>query len=450
MPDGCDAGRVPRRIADGATRPGGMRMTDYATADFFRDENLLRNPYPYFDFLRRQCPVYRESQHGVVMVTGYEEAAAIQGDVERFSSCNSTSGPFAPFPVALEGDVSALIDRHRYELPFSDMILSLDPPEHTARRGLLMRLITPRRLQESEQYMRELAEKTIEGFIANGECDFIREFASPYTMLVIADLVGVPDEDRDKFLAHFTQPADDRGGVGSTSGAAMEKNPLAWLYEEFCGYVEERRRRPTNDVLSGLATATFPDGSLPDVLDVVRVATIIFSAGLESSTRFLSSAVMILAEHPELQRRLRAEPDLISNFVEEVLRTESVVKGDFRLARVPSEVAGVEIAAGSHVMLLHGAANRDPRVFEDPDEFRLDRPNARHHMAFGRGIHTCPGAPLVRAEGRAAIERLLARTREIRISAEAHGPADARRFDYMPSFVLRGLTSLRLEFEAAP
>jgi cytochrome P450 len=425
-------------------------MTDYATADFFRDEELLRNPYPYFDFLRGQCPVSRESRHGVVMVTGYEEAAAIQADVERFSSCNSTGGPFAPFPVPLEGDdISALIDQHRHELPFSDMILSLDPPEHTAHRGLLMRLITPRRLKENEEYMRELAERTIDGFIGKGECDFIREFATPYTMLVIADLVGVPDEDRDMFTERFSSKPSDGRGVGSTSGEAMTDHPLAWLYGKFCAYVEDRRRSPRDDVLTGLSTATFPDGSLPEVLDVVRVATIVFAAGHESSTRFLTSAVMTLAEHPGLQRTLRAEPALIPNFVEEVLRTESVVKGDFRLARVSTQVAGVEIPAGSHVMLLHGAANRDPRMFESPDEFRLDRANARQHMAFGRGIHTCPGSPLVRAEGRAAIERLLARTSDIRISEEAHGPAGDRRFRYVPSFVLRGLASLKLELDPA-
>ena len=425
-------------------------MTDYGAADFFLDEELLRAPYAYFDYLRGQCPVNRESQHGVYMVTGYEEAAAIQSDVDRFSSCNSTVGPFAPFPVPLEGDdVGALIDQHRYSLPFSDMILSMDPPEHTERRGLLMRLITPRRLKENEAYMGELAERTIDGFLGRGECDFIRQFATPYTMLVIADLVGVPEADRDKFTERFSQ-ADKGNGVGSTSGQAMEDNPLAWLYGEFCRYVEERRADPRDDVLSGLATATFPDGSLPDVLEVVRVATIVFAAGHESSTRFLTSALMILAERPDLQARLRAEPGLIGNFVEEVLRTESVVKGDFRLARTTAEVAGVTIPAGSNVMLLHGAANRDPRIFPEPDEFRLDRENARHHMAFGRGIHTCPGAPLVRAEGRVAIERLLARTSDIRISERAHGPAGDRQFDYLPSFVLRGLTSLTLELEPAP
>jgi cytochrome P450 len=421
-------------------------MTDYAASDFFRDEALLENPYPYFEYLRSQCPVHRETRHGVVMVTGYDEAVEIQNDAERYSSCTSTTGPFAQFPVPLEGDdIGAIIDAHRYELPFSDMILSLDPPEHTAHRALLMRLITPKRLSENAAYMRELAERQIDTFIDKGACDFILEFATPYTMLVIADLIGVPDAARDEFMDSMLRPP--AGGVGSTAGDDMGNNPLAWLYGRFFAYVEDRRREPRDDVLTGLATATFPDGSLPEVMDVVRIATIVFAAGHESSTRFLTSALMILADQPEVQARLRAEPALIPNFIEECLRFESVVKGDFRLARVRTEVGGVEIPAGSNVMLLHGAANRDPRKFEDPSEFRPDRANARQHLAFGRGVHTCPGAPLVRTEARVAIEQLLARTSDIRLSEAAHGPAGARRFQYMPTFVLRGLTDLQLELD---
>jgi cytochrome P450 len=355
-------------------------------------------------------------------------------------------GPFAQFPVPLDGDdISDVIEAHRYELPFGDMILSLDPPAHTAHRGLLMRLITPKRLNENEAYMGELAERLIDTFIEKGEVDFIREFATPYTMLIIADLIGVPDEHRDDFMETMLRPQG--GGVGSTAGEEMGSNPLEWLYGQFSTYVADRRNAPRDDVLTGLATATFPDGSLPEVMDVVRIATIVFAAGHESSTRFLTSALMILGEHPEVQARLREDPALVPNFIEECLRLESVVKGDFRLTRVGTEVGGVEIPAGSHVMLLHGAANRDPRKFKDPSEFRLDRPNARQHIAFGRGVHTCPGAPLVRSEARVAIERLLARTDDIRISEEAHGPAGMRRFGYMPSFVLRGLTNLTLTFD---
>ncbi len=423
-------------------------MTDHSSTDFFRSEDLLEDPYPYFDHLRARCPVERENQYGVLMVTGYEEAVTIQSDADTYSSCTSTAGPFFPFPVPLEGaDIGEQIAAHRHDLPFSDMLLSLDPPEHTEHRGLLMRLITPKRLKENEAYMREIAERQLGSFLDAGSCDLIGDFATPYTMLVIADLIGVPEEDRDGFLQGMLQPQGS--GVGSTGGDAMGANPLAWLYERFAGYVEDRRRHPREDVLTGLATATFSDGSLPDVMDVVRVAAIIFAAGHESSTRFLSSAFRTLAEHPDVQARLRQDPALIPNFIEESLRMESVVKGDFRLARKPSTVAGVAIPAGSHVFLLHGAANRDPRKFDDPAQFRLDRPNARQHIAFGRGIHTCPGAPLVRSEARVAIEQFLARTSELRLSEAAHGPAGARRFSYLSSFVLRGLTSLRLEFDTA-
>jgi cytochrome P450 len=125
------------------------------------------------------------------------------------------------------------------------------------------------------------------------------------------------------------------------------------------------------------------------------------------------------------------------------------VKTDFRLARRTTSIGGVEVAAGTPVMLLNGAANRDPRHFECPAEFRLDRPNVQSHMAFGRGVHSCPGGPLARAEGRVSIERILARTRNISLSEEHHGPPDARRFQYEPTWILRGLSKLYLEFDVA-
>src|SRR5665213_1727320 len=141
--------------------------------------------------------------------------------------------------------------------------------------------------------------------------DFIRDFATPYTMLIIADLIGVPDEDRDEFMEKMLRPTG--GGVGSTAGDEMDNNPLGWLYNQFSMYVEDRRRKPRDDVLTGLATATFPDGSLPEVMDAVRIATILFAAGHESSTRFLTSALMLLGEEPAVQAKLRDEPSLIQD-----------------------------------------------------------------------------------------------------------------------------------------
>ena len=205
--------------------------------------------------------------------------------------------------------------------------------------------------------------------------------------------------------------------------------------------------------MTGLATATFPDGSTPEVADVVRIASNLFAAGQETTVRLLGTMLRVLGDDRELQRHLRESRDDIPNFIEECLRAESPVKGDFRLSRTPTTVGGVELPAGTTVMVVNGAANRDPRHFDDPDEFRADRPNARQHLAFGRGPHTCPGAPLARAEARVALERLFDRTSDIRINESVHGPAGARDYRYVPTFILRGLTKLFLEcdvVEASP
>lgn len=151
------------------------------------------------------------------------------------------------------------------------------------------------------------------------------------------------------------------------------------------------------------------------------VAANLFSAGQETTVRLLSSAMKVLAERADLQDRLHRRPELIGNFIEEALRFESPIRGDFRLARADTTVGGIDIAAGSTVMVHYGAANRDPRQFENPDTFDLDRPNSRRHIAFGRGIHSCVGEPLARAEGRIVIQRLLESAEEIRIDDARHG-----------------------------
>jgi cytochrome P450 family 150 subfamily A5 len=418
---------------------------NFDSVDFFRDDSLVADPYPYFDHLRQQCPVSREPHHDVVMVTGYDEAVAVYNDAATFSSCNSVTGPFPGFPVALEGDdVSELAEQYRDKLPMSDQIITFDPPVHTDHRGLLMRLITPKRLSENEEFMWRLADRQIDEFHARGSCEFIREFATPFAMLVIADLLGVPESDHALFVEMLQRDTDH--GLGSTGDETLALNPLQFLYQQFTKYIEDRRREPRVDVLTGLATATFPDGSTPDAVDVARIASNLFAAGQETTVRLLGVALQLIGERPELQQLLRDERERIPNFVEECLRIESPVKGDFRLSRVPATVGGVDIPAGATVMVLNGAANRDPRRFEDPDTFVVDRPNARQHLSFGRGVHTCPGAPLARAEGRVSIERLLDRMADIRISEAAHGPADARRYEYVPTYILRGLTGLHLEF----
>jgi cytochrome P450 family 150 subfamily A5 len=423
-------------------------MGEFDDIDFFRGNELIVDPYPYFEHLRQTCPVQREGKHDVVMVTGYEEAVTVYINTTTFSSCNAVTGPFPGFPVPLEGDdVSGLIDEHRDELPFSDQITTMDAPKHKAHRGLLMRLITPKRLRENEDFMWRHADRQIDEFVGHGECEFIRDFAGPFTLYVIADLLGVPEEDHEWFRAELQGGGHQREqALGSTGERTMSHSPLEFLYDRITTYVEDRRREPRDDVLTGLATATFPDGSLPDVIDVARVAANVFSAGQETTVRLLGSALQIIGERPEIQERLREDAARIPEFVEECLRFESPIKGDFRLARTATSVGGVDVPAGTCVMVLNGAAGRDPRRFEQPDEFRMDRANAKEHLAFGRGPHACPGGPLARAESRISIERLLARMGDIRISESVHGPVGARRYDYVPTYILRGLTRLHLDF----
>ena len=420
-------------------------MSDFDAIDFFRDPALVVDPYPYFEALRAQCPVTREPHHDVLMVTGYDEAVAVYHDTATFSSCTSVTGPFPGLPVPLESDdITALIEQHRDELPMSDQLPTLDPPVHTAHRGLLMRLITPKRLKENEEFMWRLADRQLDEFVGNGNCEFIREFAKPFAMLVIADLLGVPEADHERFRNALG--GGRTGTLGSTDDKTLAHSPLEFLAEQFTTYIEDRRENPREDVLTGLATATFPDGSTPDVIDVVRIAANLFAAGQETTVRLLAAALLMLGEQPALQDRLRAQRELLPNFVEETLRFESPVKGHFRLSRVPTTVGGVDMPAGTTVMLLLGAANRDPRRFEDPGEFNVERTNARQHIAFGHGVHTCPGAPLARAEGLIALERILDRMHGIRISEAEHGPEDARRYEYAPTYILRGLQRLHVEF----
>jgi cytochrome P450 len=327
-------------------------------------------------------------------------------------------------------------------------MVTMDPPDHTRERALVMRLLTPKRLEDNEEFMWRLADKQLDEFAADGRCEFIAAYSQPFAMLVVADVLGVPEEDHQRFRDGFGLTGTV-GEVGAAGGGNVGENPLAWLDAWFASYIEDRRREPRKDVLTNMALASYPDGSTPDVMSVVRTATFLFAAGQETTARLLASSLRHLAEHPELQDELRADRGRIPDFIDEMLRVESPVKADFRLAVRSTTVGGVDVPAGTPVMLLNGAANRDPRRFECPAEFHADRPNAGSHLAFGRGVHSCPGGPLARVEGRVSLERILDRLRNIRLSEQHHGPDGDRHFTYEPTWILRGLTELHLEFDPA-
>jgi cytochrome P450 len=417
--------------------------SEFDSVDFFTDASLIPDPYLYFDHLRQCCPVLSQPEQGVLAITGHQEALAVYKD-PAFSSCVSVAGPFSGLPFVPEGDdIGALIEAHRTQIPMSEHIVTQDPPEHGRTRGLLSRLLTPRRLKENEDFMWRLADQQLDEFVSRGRCEFLDDYARPFSGLVIADLLGIPADDHDEFRDVFFGKVS--GDIEDDS-ITRAHNPLEYLNEKFSAYITERRRQPRSDVLTELAQAKYPDGSTPEVIDVVRLAAFLFAAGQETTTKLLSFALRLLAERPELQTMLREDRSRIPIFVEETLRTESPVKCHFRMARTSTTVGDTKIAAGTTVMLLPGASNRDGRKFKNPSEFRVDRANVREHIAFGRGNHSCPGAPLARAEGRISINRILDRMSDITIVEDKHGPPDARRYTYEPTWQMRGLTELHLKF----
>ena len=418
-------------------------MTDFETVDFFTDESLVPNPYPYFDHLRSKCPVVQATPFNVLAVTGYDEALTVYKD-PAFSSCVSVAGPFSGMPFGPDGhdDVSELIEQHRAAVPMAEHITSQDPPLHTRTRGLMNKLITPKRLKENEEFMWRLADQQLDTFIERGSCEFLADYAKPFSLLVIADLLGVPAEDHDEFRAVFA--GQIVGEVGKD--APTTHNPLQWLNDKFSAYIEDRRRQPRDDVLTGLAQAKYEDGSTPEIEDVTNLSTFLFAAGTETTTKLVSSAMRIIADSQEFEKTLREDRSKIAAFLEETLRMESPVKSHFRMARTTTTVGDVKVPAGTTVMVLPGACNRDERKFADPNTFSPDRPNVREQIAFIRGVHSCPGAPLARAEGRISLNRILDRMSDITVSEEHHGPAGERRYTYEPTFIMRGLSELHITF----
>jgi cytochrome P450 len=314
--------------------------------------------------------------------------------------------------------------------------MALDPPKHTRHRALAGRLFTPKRLQENEEFIWILAEELIDELADRAEVEFNAAYAKPFTLLVIADLLGVPREDHETFRGWL---GGEHGTAGDPKGRHVGDQVFANLEPYFTRYIEQRRASPRDDVMSRLANVRFADGELPEVADVVRLATVFFAAGQETTARLLAAGMRVLCEQPTLAEELRSDPGAIPNFVEECLRLESPIKGSFRLALHDTKLAGVDIPAGSIVMAVIGAANRDPRVFDDPDRFDPKRSSARRNIAFGHGEHFCPGASLARTEARISFERLVARLVDFQL-------VDPGALSYLETFIIRGLNDLPIRF----
>ena len=422
-------------------------MTNYSGEDLFTSHAIAESPFEFFEFLREQGPIVPLGYRNVVVVTGYEEGIAIFKDDQNFSAINTVTGPFLPLDFDPARDVDEQIEACRAGNPYLGTIMSEDEALHAKSKAILNGMITPARLKANEAYMYELADQIIDEFIAKGTFNVISDFGSPFAQLTVADLLGVPKEDNDAIRQLVAPPGQLPGNLGG--GFDMATNPLARMGMQFYGYIAERRANPRADVLTLMAQQTYEDGSLPEIVDIVGLATFLFGAGQDTTVQLFSAMLRRLSDEPGLADRLRAEPGRIADFVDENLRMEGTSKATFRFVRRPVTIGGFDFQPGQHVMLQILGMNRDPRRFDEPATFDIDRKNGRTHVAFGRGLHACAGAPLARAEGRVAVERLLARMKNIRLSDARHGPKGARRFTRLPNYSLYGVTEQWMDFDPA-
>lgn len=411
--------------------------------DYFSDHAVLLDPYAYLEQIRAHGPVVRLKSRDIIAVTGFQEAVDVLTNAQDFSSVINPD-PIAPLRFEPEGDdISAQIEASMGTGPM-DLMVSYDGRKHADARSLLNPLFTPSRLKANELFMRGLADDMVRDLVAQRSCDIISDLATPYVTLVIADLLGVPAEDRQT----FREIIDAGPPPGNMDAADMPQSshPLMVMAGYFMRYMSERQAAPKGDLLTELASAHYPDGSEVPLMEAVKNAMFLFAAGQDTSAKLIGNSLRFLCENPGTQEELRADRSKIEPFLEEVLRLEGSTKATFRLAKRKTKIGDVEVPAGQKIVVFVSAANRDPRRWDDPETFRIGRTKAKEHLAFGRGAHVCAGAPLARKEVAVLYDRLLEHTSDIRLSEAHHGPKGARRIDYEPSYIIRGLANLHVEF----
>ncbi len=417
-------------------------MNDLASRDYFTDHKILKDPYAFFEAVRQNGPVWQPPGKDYLIVTGFEEFLEVMRNSADFSAIIGLQGAALPLPFTPEGaDITAQIEEHRLQFHGGDLLVNLDDNAHANMRALVNTLFTPSRLKANEAGMAEFADGMVRDAVAKGTVDLVGEIATPFVTWVVADMLGVPVEDRQMFMDAIAK-APCPGNLDGDMPLDEADHPFTLMGVHFAGYVMDRVANPRQDVLSELANATYPDGTRPEPADIIKLGMFMFGAGQDTSAKLLSNSIRYITDIPGLQDRLRADPSLIPSLLEEVLRLEGSTKQTARLARRDTTIGGMPVKAGTKVLLAIAAANRDPARWPDPEEFDMNRPKIKEHVAFGRSAHTCAGAPLARAEVRVILEKFLEHTAHIDIDAARHGPAGARDLDYEPSFIIRGLSEL--------
>ncbi|MGE2817789.1 cytochrome P450 [Mycobacterium heidelbergense] len=399
-----------------------MTVADEA---FFSAE-ALQDPYPLYERMRAAGPVHRIGGSEFYAVCDWDAVNDAIGRPEDFSAnltatmtC-SAEGIVKPFEMAPLGDPT-------------HVLATADDPAHAVHRKQLVRHLSARRIGAIEQFVADTAERLWNETLRDGHIEWMGAVANRLPMMVVAELIGVPDADVDRLVKWGYAATQLLEGLVSEEELAA----AAGAVMELSGYINDQfalaAADPQDNLLGELATAC-ASGEL-DMITAQAMMVILFAAGGESTASLLGSAAWMLARRPEVQRQVRENPVLLTAFIEETLRYEPPFRGHYRHVRYDTTLGGVDLPADSHLLLLWGAANRDPAHFDTPGDFRLDRTQAKGHISFGKGAHFCVGAALARLEARIVLRQLLDRTSEIQV-------VDVGR--WLPSILVRRLERLEL------
>jgi cytochrome P450 len=350
-----------------------------------RDQEIAQEPGNYYAELRDKCPVaHSEDYEGFWILSRYDDVVAAARNTEIFSSADGVTIPRLPIPPQI--------------------CLEQDEPDHALYRRPIQSWLSPRRMAQLEPAIREIVNRLIDQFIDGGEADLAAELAEPVPPMVMAMLLGLPETDWPVFRDQMSRCIGASASENVEDAVAASVEMVAYLSRK----VAERRADPADDMMSDIATLEVAGELLTDE-QAVSMAFLLLGAGHETTVGAIGGAIYYLAREPELQDRIRADPRLVLGAAEEALRLVAPLPGMGRTVRSDIEVDGTTIPSGERVMLMYGSANRDPQIFDDPEQFQPERSNNRH-VAFGSGIHRCVGAPLARLELRVVIEELLRRT----------------------------------------
>jgi cytochrome P450 len=401
------------------------------------DPACQQDPFPYYAALREQAPVYHHP-NGMFFVSRLDDVLRVLQDHATFSSrWGNTAGP-----PPIRGAEKELAEIVAQGYPPVSTMLTADPPLQTRYRKTVGKALSSRRIRSFEPRFRKIAGELIDAWPQRGRVDFMRQLSVPLPVRVIAHALSIPI-DREADVKRWSDDSVAAIGVAISKERGLEAaRSVIEMQHYLASLIEERRREPSDDLLSGLIDADLEDegGSLrklnvPEMLSILQQLMV---AGNETTTKGINEIAKLLIEHPAEWKRIQEEPSTIPAMIEEGLRLASPNQGLFRIATRDAEVGGVAIPRGSMLWVMFGSANRDERFFPDPDRFDPTRENLNEAVAFGRGAHFCIGADLARLELRVLFEEMARRIESIQFAAGA-------ALDYEPSFILRGLRSLEIE-----